>query len=89
MNTKQQWNKIYEAIDYDYFEQSDVKFTKQFLIKCKKQFNETNFIPVEVKKNNKLVLSTVCFYKFLKLNGHLFAEPEKSWNKKKNPKSKF
>ena len=71
-DNKQPWRTIYEVIDDDYFEKSDVKFPKTFLIKCNKQFNEPDFILVKVRKYiQQVVLEHICFHILLKLNGHL------------------
>ena len=43
---KQTWKTIYEVIDNNQFEQPGVNFPKDFLLKCKQQFNGSYFIPV-------------------------------------------
>ena len=86
MNTKQQWNKIYEVIDDEYFEQSDVKFTKEFLIKCKKQFNETHFIPVEVKKKQQVGLEHGLLLQIFEIKRTLICRTRKVLEKEKESK---
>ena len=88
MNTKQQWNKIYDVIDDEYFEQSNVKFTKEFLIKCKKQFNETHFIPVEVKKKQQVGLEHGLLSHIFQIKHRIISETDK-FPKRKNPNFKF
>ena len=48
IDNKQPWKTVYEVIGDDYFEQSDVKVPRKFLLKCKKEFNVSHFIPVKV-----------------------------------------
>ena len=62
------WNKIYEIIDDGYFKQTDVYFPVYFLVKFKTGYNISHFIPVDVKKINKLLLNMACFLILLKLN---------------------
>ena len=49
-HTHTPWKTIYEVIYDDSFEKYDVKFPNEFQLKCKKEFNESRFIPVESKK---------------------------------------
>ena len=66
------WKTIYEVVDDKYFKKSDVQFPKEFLLKCKQEFNVYHFTPLDIKNQfNKLVLNMGCFLKHLKLNGQL------------------
>ena len=47
-----QWRKIYEVIEEDQFNKSDI-FPDDFIKKCKDNENEDINIPIEVKNNTK------------------------------------
>ena len=60
--SKQHWKTIYEVIDYDCFEQPDTNPPREFLTKCKREYNVVHFIPVGVKQLfKKLVLNMDAF----------------------------
>ena len=41
---------IYEVIEDECFDESKVKFPKEFLTKCRTEFNFPQLIPLKVKK---------------------------------------
>ena len=49
---KNQWRKIYEFIEEDYLEESDIS-PYGFIKKCKDNANEAQFLPLDVKNNIK------------------------------------
>ena len=63
---------IYEVIEDDYFDESNVKFLEQFLTKCITEFNIPPFIPREVKKKTQQVgLEYGLFSKIAKIKREL------------------
>ena len=59
---KQQCKTIYEVIEYDYSYGSKIKFSKEFLMKNKAEFNVHQFIPHHVKKNIQQIGLEYCLF---------------------------
>ena len=74
-DTEQPRKAIYEVIDNDYFEQSDVKLPKEWPLKFKKQSNETQVIPVKVKTNKHVGLF-IYFKHIVKVKRSIIAESD-------------
>ena len=45
------WRKIYEVINNGHIKQRDVEFPKEFLLKCKTEYNVPHLIPVDIKNS--------------------------------------
>ena len=76
---KQQRKKMYEVIEDDYFDGSKVKFQKEFLMKCKAEFNAPQFILHVVKKNIQQVgLEYGLFLQILKIKRKVVVVVENS-----------
>ena len=50
LQVKEITETIYDVIEDDYFDESNVKFSKEFLMKCKAVDNVPQLIPYDVKK---------------------------------------
>ena len=71
-DAKEPRKTIYKVTENNYFEQSDVKFPREFLLKFKRDYNVPHFIPVEVKKSiQKVGIEHYFFHRPLKLNVQL------------------
>ena len=75
---KKHRRKMYEVIDNKYFEQSGVKFFKEFILKWKIEYNVSHFIPVEVKKPIQQVGIEHGFSNIFKTKCTLISESDKS-----------
>ena len=81
------WKNIYEVIENDYFDESKVKFTKQFLTECETECNVPQFIPHKVKKKiQKVGLKYGLFSQILKIKKEVVVVFQKSFKAKKNKK---
>ena len=77
---------MYEVIDDKYFKQSDVEFTKDFILQYKKEFNVSHFPIVHVKKSNQHIgLEYGLFYQIVEIRQTIVGEPDTA-SKNKNKK---
>ena len=69
------WRRIIEVTDDEYFKQSDVKFTKEFLLKFRKEVNVSHFIPVDVKKSiQQIGFEYIFIYQIVKIKRTIVGE---------------